>query len=84
MIGKPEDQRPNQRGQQQSRQQATRTEHFCQQRGKQSDKADNPNRINQQCAEDNRQRQRRQTRQGERQPKIAGYAVIQPHQRQRT
>ena len=47
LVGEPEDQRTNQRGQHQTRQQTTRAEHFRQQRCKQANKADNPNRVNQ-------------------------------------
>ena len=80
MIGKPEDQRTNQRRQHQSWQQTPRPQHFCQQRREQPDKADNPHSVHQQRTDDNRQRQRRQTRKRQGQPEIARHAIIKPHQ----
>ena len=47
LIGKPEDQRTNQRRQHQARQQTACAEHFCQQRRKQADKADDADGVNQ-------------------------------------
>ncbi len=57
LIGKPQEQRADQRRQQQPRQQPTGAKHFRQQRREQADKADNPYRVHQQRADDDRQRQ---------------------------
>ena len=83
LIGKPQEQRADQRRQQQPRQQPTGAKHFRQQRREQADKADNPYRVHQQRADDDRQRQGAEARQGQRQPEVTRHPVIEPHQGQR-
>ena len=83
LVRKPEDQGTNQRGEDQPGEQTARPEHFCQQRREQADKTDDADRIHQQGADDNRQRQRRQTGQRQRQTEVARHAIVQPHQGKR-